>query len=290
MSPGDLSRQARRAGSRSVPRQAYHEATRRHVPTMPLNADTFTKQHVAIHRGRFEESQEADLYLNNPETPEGRLRMSEVINPTVEEFLYHLQRVGSEYGWDRRKKYQPGNREYLDRLLGKDGTRLFLFQINGSGREAKDIGFCLVTPVTEEEGFKTKSYKTGAPKQELVGKYRAMHHLPHRMADNAIEIYKFGLYPEATGKGYGNYYLGEMLRILIERDGFDIVYLDTRDTNHGGVVKFYKQNGMEHFFEELMPSDLVESAPDHPRPVDPAAGEVTVASVAEQPRPGDRLS
>ena len=77
------------------------------------------------------------------------------------------------------------------------------------------------------------------------------------MNSTAIEIYKIGLYPEHTNKGYGSKYLNMMLEILFNESNRDIVYLNTRDTNHAGVINFYKVNGVDVFHTETLNSDIV---------------------------------
>lgn len=249
---------------------AAHELRRNRPPEQSLAQDTYRKIHLAIQKGAYENAKRDGVYNYSGQTSEGILRLTEIIEPTTDEFLFYLKRVGSPYGWDRRMKYQPQGKQELDELIAGRETKLFVFKIEKDGHK-HDIGFCLVAGIDEQTPGTPESYRKGLHKGSLIQMFRRQQSISQ---DNRpVEIYKFGLFPEATGKGYGAYYLSKVLQELIEkREHYDIVYLDTRNTNHSGVVPFYHQHAVKTFHEELLPNDLVdESQIDPPLPSDAKA-------------------
>ena len=71
-----------------------------------------------------------------------------------------------------------------------------------------------------------------------------------------IEFFKFGLYPEFTNQGWGSGFFVGVLESLFKQ--YDIVYFDTRDHNHAGVLNFYKDLKIDAFYAETLPSDFVD--------------------------------
>lgn len=236
-------------GPAEGPTEDFDRAAKKSTPAVPLNAGRFTKYHLLIDQGEYDQIYRP-IMIQRCSNPTASFRMMEVLDATSDDFLYNLQRVGHLYGWDRRKKYQPENKGYIDELMGRDSTRMFIFQVDG-----EDAGFCVVTNVANPE-----QQTQGAKKEDILESYKRSHRLPAR--SQAVEIYKIGLYDEYTGKGFGNFLLAKVLHQLFTKAGNDIVYLDTRDTNHAGVLKFYQQNGINVHLQEDLISDLVEG-PTH---------------------------
>ncbi len=237
-----------------------HETNRialpgRSTPLRPLDAPTYLKSHLAISLGEYDQVH-GNGNKRRAEGTKGNLRMVEVFDPTTEVFLHHLQKVGSRYGWDRREEYQPENHAALDKMMAHQKTRLFEFLM-----EDKRMGFCLVTAIDQH-----------SKKDEIIDRFKQQRRLPAN--SDAIEINKFGLYDEFTGKGYGEFFLSKTLKILLEREKHGIVYLDTRDTNHRGVIKFYARLGIDVFFQEELPNDQVDNTP--PVYTRPDAAETTM--------------
>lgn len=201
----------------------------------------FTKQHLAISRGEYDQ-----VFKSRNKYAYGRLKgygISERHFPTVEQFLEQVKKVGKKYGWDKRTDYLPENHEKIRSLLSKNDTRMFIFT-----KDEDEVGFCLTSAIDPE-------YQSqGRPKAEIINQFKSSRRLPSK--DEAIEINKIGLYDEFTRQGHGNVYLAQMMHILFEKTGYDIVYLDTRDTNHKGVLSFYAKNGISVFFEEILDSDI----------------------------------
>ena len=239
----------------------FRREAARSTPVLPLTSPTFTKYHLAMHRGAYEQT-----YLNIRRalgrTP-ANLRMVEILEPTSEDFLYQLQRVGKQYGWDKRRKYQPEHRAELDEMIARPDTRLYIFKV-----DSQDAGFCLMTGIVPP-----KTQSQGIVKEDALNIFRKMNNVARDA--KPVEIYKIGLYDEFTGKGLGNFFLGKILHLSFEREKKDIVYLDTRDTNHRGVLDFYARNGMGVFFTERLNSDLIGNPQDYAEP-DDAHREVPV--------------
>src|SRR5690606_5724505 len=70
-----------------------------------------------------------------------------------------------------------------------------------------------------------------------------------------IEIYKTGLFDEYTGHGWGRFFVPQVMQKLFE--DYEIVYLNTRDTNHKQVVPFYEGLGMHVLEREILEDDIL---------------------------------
>lgn len=229
----------------------------------PTNDNTFTKFHLGITSRRFFEIEAAGTYdaLVKKNADQARLTVARVEDPTASDFLYHLQKVGEKYGWDKRKKYQPDNLDAIQAMMEERQSELYIFLANG-----KEVGFCMTAGIDKNRPTNQKRpYEKGIEKSKAVNMFLRECQKKDRTIDpthaEPIEIYKIGLYDGSTGKGYGNYFLHRMLDILFDKKKYDLMYLDTRSTNHSGVLKFYKQNGVDVFHQEILPSDLVPIAP-----------------------------
>ncbi len=211
--------------------------------------DTFILLHLAISRGLYEKNKRNGVYKASPQTKEGVLGIERKYSPESEDFLFRLQKGGHPYGWDKREKYQPRNKNHIDSMMKDSKTRLFRFTLDD-----EEIGFCLVTGLPPHK--ETSQNTQGISKEQAIDMFRDNRQLSSNTS--AIEINKIALYPEFTNKGYGNYFLAKLLDILIIEEQNDIVYLNTRDTNHDGVPRFYYRNGVEVFTQENLISDLIE--------------------------------
>lgn len=141
-------------------------------------------------------------------------------------FDYLLDRVGTPWKWTCRPKYKE-QRDPLVTRLYDENTRLLTFK-----KGEKLIGYTLIT----------------LPEESIAQSYKKI-----------IEIENFGLFPEYTAKGYGNYLLQAIFETLFKE--YDWVYLTTRSTNHKKVVPFYQKNGMRVIKSEVMDDDLLLDFP-----------------------------
>lgn len=215
-------------------------------PLKPLSEPRYTKWHLAISHGSFDQIFQKRLEKSLEKHPECRL--IEIHGPNLDDFLPRLKRVGENYGWHLRKSFQPDNYPNIARVLRSKDTSLFVFQING-----EEAGFCLATNINH--GIDPDP--VGITEADAVERFKQQRQLPAN--SSAIEIHKIGLYDEFTNQDYGKVVLGQVLSVLFNRHNYDIVYLNTRDTNHRGVVDFYRENGIDVYCDEILPNDLVSA-------------------------------
>lgn len=156
----------------------------------------------------------------------GGLWLAEIA-PTYDTFYALLKRVGGPWGWDRRPRYHDNQAMWEGRLQAPE-TRLHLF-----GHQDQVLGYCLAGTVKQDLSDIFTESATGA---------------------SVIEIENFGLFPEHTGKRYGQTFLPAVFSHLFQ--DYDAVYLTTRSTNHGKVVPFYQGLGMSVIHTEILPDDL----------------------------------
>jgi len=246
--------------------KAFDAAVTKSAGIVNYSSPFFIKSHLAAYRGDFEHGDQVKAAHRS--NPDRSLRVTVMVDPTVDDFLYHLQRVGRPYGWDKRKKYQTENKEHLKTMIRDNETILYVFQkytgknTDSGERSYESIGFCLVAGINEHN--KTRIHGQGIKKQDAVDKYKKIKKIPSNA--KPIEIYKFGLYDEFTGKGHGHYCLTKVMQELLMKRNYDIVYLDTRDTNHAGVIPFYEGHQFDNFYSEQLSSDLVKESPSFPEP------------------------
>ncbi|MCB1783066.1 MAG: GNAT family N-acetyltransferase [Alphaproteobacteria bacterium] len=255
----------------------------------PFLEPTFVKYHLAIDAQAFYRNLEGGMYpaLTSPNNqyPGSHLQLSQVLEPKAEDFLYYLQRVGGKYGWDKRKKYQKDNMDAVRAFVERPGTCLYVFAIDG-----KQAGFALVTRI--DNNHEQQPLEKGIMKPQAIETYRQQKGLPDGYSP--VEIYKIGLFDEFTNQGYGNYFLQRLMKTLFEK-GKGIVYLDTRDTNHEGVLRFYAQNGVDVFYQEELSRDVVFDTQNWPRssasvefvgpPYLPAPSNVNIIDHSREPGP-----
>jgi hypothetical protein len=218
-------------------------------PAASLDRETYTLFHIALSRGAYEHIAPKSKEKFNAAAMGAQLRMVQVLEPTCDDFLHHLQRVGAKYGWDRRKKYQEANKPALEAMMQDSETKLYIFFVNNT-----PAGFCLVTAINDKPSLE-QTERQGLSKNKVVNIFKSQKDLT--LDTMAVEINKFGLYDEFTGKGYGDIFLEKVLNELFTQHKYGIVYLDTRDTNHKGVLKFYKDHHMKVFYEETLVTDLI---------------------------------
>ncbi|MBI1300062.1 MAG: GNAT family N-acetyltransferase [Alphaproteobacteria bacterium] len=135
--------------------------------------------------------------------------------PSYERWRALVDRVGEPWGWNKRPVYHESNRVWLLQKLRSEGSRLFLLQ-----KDQKTIGFCWAYAANLKATFGFEDGDTPGAK---------------------IETY--GLFEEETGKGHGRFFLPMIFRELFNA-GAENVFLESRSTNHPGVIPFYERMGM----------------------------------------------
>ncbi len=234
-----------------------------HSSRVAANDSVFIKYHLGITNVRFCDLKARGVYDDLYDAKGGsRLALAHIVRPNAVDFLYYLQKVGGKYGWDRREKYQ---KEYLDdvqKIVEDKKTDLFVFMIDGN-----EAGFCTLMDVDRVRPLDTSiSDKGGIAKRDAVNMFLNQRGVRADSLKKQVEIYKIGLFDQYTQQGYGNYFLYRIMEMVFEKEDYNALYLDTRSTNHSGVLKFYEQNGVDVFFEETLQSDLVETAPSWGKP------------------------
>lgn len=234
----------------------------------------FTKYYLGITREEYQEKKKAGFF-DVPADLKDVLRLQTVPVPaTADEVMEFLNYVGAPWGWPNRVDYQPDRREKLEADLRRDDARLWQFLAGGKNLDdgLNVAGFCLVrsinlnAPDKHPEGHK----KDGLTKKTVERLFRELNGKPN--GGPVLEIDKIGIHDMYTGYGLGRVYLGQILGTLFntsqKKGGKPCVgvILDTRSTNHAGVLKFYQDCGFSMLTQERRPSDLVSLPVVKPRP------------------------
>lgn len=207
------------------------------------HSNSFMRFDIAISRPRHILNQVNGVYPSLMAASENLSIRAESM-PDFSDLKNLLSKVGEEYGWDRRREYHdPSSIEELMKHLADSATsRRFTFLANG-----KEVGGAIIANVEKAV------IEDGKPRIRRIFR-EAQNKTPElgiRETDvkKTIEIFKIGLHPEYTGKGWGRYFVSEVLNSLFEEmegmeEKFDVVYLNTRSTNHRGVLDFYRRLNM----------------------------------------------
>lgn len=156
----------------------------------------------------------------------------ERIPPDFSVYYPLLQRVGAPWGWDRRPKYVFAQAASMQERLAHPETRLYLLK-----QDDQTVGYCLSTGYFDPLSYVFQQAAGGVHERRQI-----------------CEIENFGLFPECTGKGYGQGLLPMIFEDLFK--AYEVVYLSSRSTNHSKVIDFYKNLGMRVTLVEEMPDDL----------------------------------
>jgi hypothetical protein len=194
----------------------------------------FTNYHLAISRRQYERARAAGKYERPGTLPEG-LDMVRLENPSYDRFASLLKKVGEQWGWTRRPRYVNARAE-LTGLLARPDTALYVFRHNET-----EVGYAMVN----------------AGKADFSGIFPGSADQEEKLK-SIIEIENFGLFPEHTGRQYGRHFLAKLFETLFQ--GYDIVYLSSRSTNHSRVIPFYEGIGMRVLYTETLPDDLLPAA------------------------------
>ena len=246
----------------------------------PISDQEFIKYHLGISFDEWQRQQTLPrthlrnkLGSDDPDQPgyltlfentnDDLLEITRIQNPSYKSFMSRLEKVGGEFGWSSRKKYQ--NVELIESILAKNDTAMLAFNLNGT-----EIGFTIVSGIQKTPP--SQSTNNSLNKNEAIRRFSAFENdridaekldfkkLPQN--PSVLEIYKFGMYQNNTSQSYGHYFLPAVLEMAFNgdlfpgQDGPQVVYLDTRDTNPIGTLKFYLRNGLSIFAEETLPNDV----------------------------------
>jgi hypothetical protein len=245
-----------------------------------ISDPTFTKYHLAISCDERQRQQtlprthlreklgsadpDKEGYLSLFEnSDDDLLEVTRIQNPTYKSFMSRLEKVGGEFGWSSRQKYK--NVALIESILAKNDTAMLAFSLNGT-----EIGFTVISGIQKTPP--SQSVSTTLNKNDAIRKFSTFEndriddeHLGHKKLPqnpSVLEVYKFGMYQSNTSQSYGHYFLPAVLELAFNgdifpgHDGPQVIYLDTRDTNPIGTLKFYLRNGLSIFAEETLPNDV----------------------------------
>lgn len=208
--------------------------------------NSFLRYDLVITRGTHEENKATGVY---PEADSwNELTIREEDCPNFSDLKKILDTVGKPYGWDRRLEYNK-RASVLDisAVLARPESRRFSFWATGRSGPV-EVGGAIIANVEENV-------------DRIVGKAESRSHLGMKPKDakNWMEIYKIGLFPEYTNKGWGKQFLPQVFEAMFDGPTHPAyVYLNTRSTNHGGVIKFYRDLNMHVIHAEGFPNDLID--------------------------------
>lgn len=216
------------------------------------NSDRYTKLHLGITKQTFEQlngdTKRLEPLPENFELVERARKATP--EKTAQMFLERLKRGGEKFGWDAREKYQPENFQALAGHIEADKhSRIFDFM-----RDDEHVGFCKISGI--HTNWERQLHEKGLNKYDAVSQFIRQENLsdfPH-----PVEIDKIAMFPEFMGQGNGSVALPNMMRLIFQelKEDYNVIYLDTRDTNPKGTEEFYARMGIRAFCFEVLPNDL----------------------------------
>ncbi len=211
---------------------------------MVEGSKSFVKLDLAITRAMHLVNIERGVYpvLDPDLDPVLTIRQEDI--PTFNDLKILLEKVGRPYGWHLRREYhQPKSVAEISEVLKDPRSRRYSFW---SGN--KEVGGTIIANVEKDVGriFEKAHDNDGVPIIEPA------------LAAKTIEIYKIGLFPEYTKRGWGKHFLPQVLTALFNHESKpEVVYLNTRNTNHNGVIGFYTGFNMNVIHGRSLPNDLI---------------------------------
>ncbi len=193
---------------------------------------------------------QGDVYPHK-ELPSG-LILADMGKPTFGDLQQLIADVGGPYGWDRRPEYHNiVEMKLVIDALDQDISRRYEFIAEG-----KTVGGAILANV--EPPDRLQRIFTHAGEVATIG-------ITKTMSGNTPEIYKIGLKPEYTNHGLGREFFPALLTRIFQgtpdKDGHiqkpDAVYLNTRDSNHSGVIPFYTSFNMRVIHAITRQDDLL---------------------------------
>lgn len=215
---------------------------------------SFVKVHLAMTRTRHLANVENNVYpiLDRDIMPDLSIRAEDA--PSYKDLQDLIKKVGKPYGWDRRAEYHnPESIKNITEKLEQPSSRRFSFW-SGS----KEVGGVIVANVEPNiRGIFEKAISEGEEPIDINPEW----------AEKTIEIYKIGLLPEHTNRGWGKHFVSKILtRLFNEVPPLEVVYLNTRSTNHSGVLSFYTGLKMDVIHARSYPDDLIEEPKEAKKP------------------------
>jgi ribosomal protein S18 acetylase RimI-like enzyme len=196
------------------------------------------KYHLAITRAMHEANKAYGAYPELDPDTDLLLTVREIERPiTFDDLKFILERVGGPYGWHLRREYHdPESVENITTKLAAPESRQFVFF---SGR--KQVGGAIIANLQKGIGDIFRVSADPSLRHDITS---GEIHLTPEDANRTMEIYKIGLFPEYTRKGMGPLFFPQLLDQLFSDKNTEVVYLNTRSTNHNGVINFYRRLNM----------------------------------------------
>lgn len=222
---------------------------------MVNGSNNFERFDLVITHTVHEANKENGVYAANlPDLDIYKLEIKPEGVPSFQDLMDLISRVGGKYGWDRRREYHDTpSKEQIEKILQSEESRRFSFNVNG-----KDVGGVIVANVEPLKRLKSTFSRVSKEAPQYTD-------LAGDVASNTLEIYKIGLEDRYTGMRLGKFFFGELLGTLFKDDdkaGWPgekpkAVYLNTRNTNHDGVLRFYKAFNMNVINALTHANDLI---------------------------------
>lgn len=244
--------------------------------------DNFIESHLAITRETYERAKAEGLYAK-PQSTDAPMEIKVHETLREEDLWKILLMVGAPYNWHLRDQYN--NPVKLERILAAfddPRARFVEFKVNGV-----TVGGTVLANVQEREKVNNvrSLYRVH---EDQSADNMAERNVTADDASSAGEIYKIGFIDgqswgqeNHTGKKFGPHFLPKVFELMMASPdtevtsnitetttegvktykglGYGNVYLNTRDSNHGGVLRFYSRLRMGFLGGRTRANDLVSA-------------------------------
>lgn len=225
----------------------------------------YIKYHLAITRAMHEANKAHGVYPELDPDYDPALVVEDTSPPTMDDLRLILEKVGGPYGWDRRREmHEPASLEHIETKLNESSARSYAFVCG-----TKPVGGAIIANVQKSVADIFRVSADPALRHDIP---EGIHLLSPLDAERTVEVYKIGLFPEFTRRGWGKHFFPQMLDKIFENPDVDVVYLNTRNTNHGGVIKFYRDMSMNVIHAQEYPDDLIDPSRKMPEVSIPREG------------------
>jgi len=176
------------------------------------------------------------------------LHIKEEDTPDFSDLARLLLKVGKPYGWHLRKEYHTDDSvaRITERLRSVPPASRYSFWCN-----QREVGGAIIANV---ESSLSSIFERSLDEHDRP-------YIDPSLAPKTVEIYKIGISPDYTKRGWGKFFLPQLLTHLFDKCATtEAVYLNTRDTNHNGVIRFYRGFNMNVINASERQNDLIDEA------------------------------
>lgn len=215
--------------------------------------DRFIRYDLAITRDVHMSNLVKGLYPSLDLEVDPNLHIKEESVPDFSDLAKLLLKVGKPYGWHLRKEYHSDESvaRISERLRSVPPASRYSFWCN-----QREVGGAIIANVEPNIGsiFQRSLNENNVP------------FIDPSLASRTVEIYKIGISPDYTKRGWGKFFLPQLLTSLFQKSAdTEVVYLNTRDTNHTGVIKFYRGFNMNVINATDRQNDLIDESEISPK-------------------------